>query len=62
MGAALGPHIFVRPTRQIRAPALCPGIFIGDVSPTNVAPYILRCHITNEYIVKFIGIVDVFID
>jgi hypothetical protein len=34
---------------------LCPGIFVDDVSPTNVTPYIRRCHVTDKYIVKFVG-------
>jgi hypothetical protein len=32
-----------------------PGIFIGDVSPTNITSYIHRCYITDQYIIKFIG-------
>jgi hypothetical protein len=27
-------------------------IFISDVAPTNVAPYIHRCHVTAEYILN----------
>jgi hypothetical protein len=27
-------------------------IFIGDVGPMNVDPYIHRCHVTNEYILN----------
>jgi hypothetical protein len=27
-----------------------PSMFIGDVEPTNVPPYIHRCHITNGHI------------
>jgi hypothetical protein len=32
--------------------ALCPSMFITDVAPTNVAPYIHRCHVTNKYILN----------
>jgi hypothetical protein len=41
------------PTCQICAPH--PGIFIGDVSPTNVTGYIRRFHIIDEYIITFVG-------
>jgi hypothetical protein len=34
---------------QIRAPALRPGIFVGDVSPMNVIGYIYRSHVIDEY-------------
>jgi hypothetical protein len=32
-----------------------PIIFVGDVSPMNITGYIRRFHITDEYIVTFIG-------
>jgi hypothetical protein len=32
-----------------------PSIFIGDVSPMNVTRNIRRLHITDEYIVTFLG-------
>jgi hypothetical protein len=38
----MGPH--VRP-----GAAPLPHIFVGDMAPTNVAPYIHRCHVTDEY-------------
>jgi hypothetical protein len=37
---------------QTQATALCPSTFIGDVAPTNVAPYIRRCYITDENILN----------
>jgi hypothetical protein len=40
---------------QIHALTLLPGIFISDMSPMNITPYIHQCHITNGYIVKFVG-------
>jgi hypothetical protein len=27
-----------------------PDIFMGDVAPMNIIPYIRRCHITDEYV------------
>jgi hypothetical protein len=36
----------VRPPPPPPAP---PHIFIGDVAPTNVAPYIHRCYTTDKY-------------
>jgi hypothetical protein len=38
--------------RQIRAAASCPSIFVGDVAPMNVASYVCRCHVTDEYILN----------
>jgi hypothetical protein len=43
------------PTCQIHAPAPGAAIFISDVSPTNVTEYIHWFHVTNEYIITFIG-------
>jgi hypothetical protein len=40
------------PTYQI---CPCPIIFVGDVSPMNVTGYIYLFHITDEYIVTFVG-------
>jgi hypothetical protein len=34
---------------QTRGCGPLPHIFVGDVAPMNVAPYIHRCHIINEY-------------
>jgi hypothetical protein len=31
-----------------------PNIFVGDMLPVNATAYIRRCHITDEYIVKFV--------
>jgi hypothetical protein len=42
-------------TCQIRAPAPYLSIFVGDVSPMNVTGYIHRLHVTDEYIVPFVG-------
>jgi hypothetical protein len=36
-------------------PSLHPGIFISDMSPMNVTRYIRRFHVTDEYIVTFVG-------
>jgi hypothetical protein len=33
-----------------------PSIFIDDVEPTNIRAYIHRFHITDEYIIIFLGI------
>jgi hypothetical protein len=38
-----------------------PSIFIGDVSPMDVIGYIRRFHVTDEYIVTFIG-TDEYLD
>jgi hypothetical protein len=32
-----------------------PNIFVGDVSPMNILAYIHWFHITNEYILIFLG-------
>jgi hypothetical protein len=39
---------------QIRVPAPCPVIFIGDVSLMNVTAYIHWWHVIDEYIVTFV--------
>jgi hypothetical protein len=49
--SAGGGHIY-GPMCQIYTPAPHPGIFVGDVSPMNVTPYIHRCDVTDEYIVN----------
>jgi hypothetical protein len=36
-------------------PGHCPSTFIDDVSPTNTTGYIRQFHITDEYIVTFVG-------
>jgi hypothetical protein len=36
-------------------PGWAPSIFIGDVSPMNILAYIDRFHITDEYILIFLG-------
>jgi hypothetical protein len=33
-----------------RAMALRLSTFVGDVEPTNIVPYIRRCHVTDEYV------------
>jgi hypothetical protein len=53
--ASGAPYIRQWPTCQIRAPPLRPDIFVGDVSPMNVTGYICRFHITDKYIVTFVG-------
>jgi hypothetical protein len=43
--------IRVSVTRGVTA-ILRPNIFIGDPAPTNIAPYIPQCHITDKYILN----------
>jgi hypothetical protein len=55
-GAALEPHIFVGQA-HVSDPhsGPVPRYIHRDVSPTNITPYIYRYHITNEYMIKFVG-------
>jgi hypothetical protein len=54
---ASGPHIsdeYMGHVSDAR-PGPRPGIFIGDVSPTNVIGYIHRFYVTDEYIITFVS-------